>query len=222
MNTSDVAHEDHTPADFRSAPLEPQQVALLYDGAWRKAEVFFEWRHKLMAFTATVVGAGIVAAGWLIDKGVSNVVVGFLLLFLAGLARVSGSMDHRVAEHMRDAYLAGAWVEHKITGRPDPRKRPQPADDLPLAALLTRRDSTAVLRRPKWQALCLPVVAVKQRISPSQDSGSLTTILDRAYFVTSVVLAVAAILVGGGIVRIHSAAESSPSDRIPNPQLATR
>ncbi|MEJ7786648.1 MAG: hypothetical protein WKF96_17745 [Solirubrobacteraceae bacterium] len=73
-----VPHAD--PGDDPSGQALNADARLIYEAAWRKAETFFEWRHKVMTFSVSVVGAGIVAAGWLLNNDSVRVIVGALLV----------------------------------------------------------------------------------------------------------------------------------------------
>jgi hypothetical protein len=189
-------------------------LALIYDVAWRKAATFFEWRHKVMTFTVAAVGAGIVAAGWLLDKNASQYIVGGLLLFLAGLVVTTWMMDQRVSVHMRDAYEVGSYVEQILTGGGAERGR-LAHQRLPLGALLDRRrhGSSAIAKSGDTSATS-PTLANRlssdsvasgpAKESPQPDGGSLTAVLSRAYVVTAVVLAISGILIAAGGVALNS------------------
>lgn len=157
------------------SPTESQR--LIYDAAWRKAEVFFEWRHKLITLAVGVVGGGLLAVAWLSDQNVSSNVVALVFLFMAALLLLTSAMDRRIATHMADAYAAGSAVEQALKNEMDDN------GELPFTALLSHHNA------PNSGHL-------------HGRGGSLTTLLRRGYFSTALVLVALAGLVASGALQL--------------------
>lgn len=188
------------------------EVRLMYDAAWKKAETFFDWRHKVMAFSISVVGAGIVATGWLISNHSSNILIGILLLFLAAVLVMVFFMDQRVSKHMENAYRVGADIERGIrAGRPDWRGFGQ----LPFEALdhLRYRDVTptaggndelgnAKSSREAGDASAPTPPSAETDRRRKLNFGSLTFVLGVSYIIAASVLFVFGVLIAAGVVDV--------------------
>lgn len=179
-------------SSLESITVDRQDLDLLYQSAWNKAQIFFDWRHKLMVFSFTATGGGIVAAGWLIDKQADERLVGLLFLFLAALLVMTWAMDDRVAYHMEGSYRAGAFVEQKLLARTNeswPREGEAKRDvALPFEDLLKKRYGEDA---KDWK---------DARADRRASVGTITWILKTAYLGIAVILAVVGVLLASPVI----------------------
>jgi hypothetical protein len=182
---------------------------LLYDAAWRKAEVFFDWRHKLMTFAITVAGAGIIAAGLLINNDASDTFVGLLLLFLAGVLAMTRLMDTRIALHMKAAYEIGSFIEHSIRASDERWKGSEgilPFESLQLLRLAGPTSTQSSEAGSDEDPASVEIVSAPDEHGQANedDRGSLTVVLNRAYGIAATVLASVGLLIVFGAIEISS------------------
>lgn len=97
-------------------PYEPELLKTLYEENAKVSSVFWEWRHKLMTIFLSAVGALLIVAGWLYDRGAgawtavpiaSGALVAFHCIRLE-------SRNHAI---LGDSYRVGAAIEAKLAGR---------------------------------------------------------------------------------------------------------
>lgn len=101
-------------ADRELSDTEKALLDHLYQENAKVAAVFWDWRHKLMAFTFTVV-SGLAAVGtWASSRQVNRFAVAGAFFVAAVLSLSTALLNKRTGEIVEKTYVAGAALEKAI------------------------------------------------------------------------------------------------------------
>jgi hypothetical protein len=106
----------HTPG-MSDRQLSDAQIALLdhlYQENVKIAAAFWDWRHKLMAFTFTVVSALAAVGTWATTRQVSPFAVAGAFLIASVLSLSTALLNRRTGDIVNKTYAAGAALETAI------------------------------------------------------------------------------------------------------------
>jgi len=104
--------KDRVPADLDRKPAE-----VLYAQAARVAEVFWEWRHKVITHFVATIGGSVVASGWFLKEEHLRRWTFVPLLFGAGFSVVCHLLDRRNDRILRACYDVARDLERDAFGQ---------------------------------------------------------------------------------------------------------